>query len=971
MLKTRTYNLSGLRVLCFLAFLLLLTPLKAEESGCYNDYQPPTPVCDAHTVVSLANDGKATVYASTFDDGSHDNCQISHFKAARMNEGWCPYGVVDDTQFRPYVQFCCEDIGWPIWIIVRVFDAAGNYNDCMVEVTVQDKLDPWIFCPPDITVSCEFWFSENALWDPWDRTFGTVVKNQYERQSIIINDPGNNYYYQPHNWGLDGYAKDNCDVWIDIVNVINIEGTCGNRVIKRIWRATDSGGRTKTCTQKITVKDYHPFHGYNIHWPWDYEADDCEVYYYSPEYLPHGYNKPTFDYAGNCSLIGINYEDQVFTFVEGACKKILRTWSVIDWCQYDPHHPWYGGLWTHVQVIKLANKHKPHITNCHDITVGGSEPYCKGEVWLDPGVYDDCTPNDKLNFEYKIDIHHNGSIDIIRHDHPVVHETLPIGTHKVLWFIDDGCGNLSTCSFKVTIVDKKKPTPVCYYGLSSVVMPSSGMITIWARDFNASSFDNCTPAHKLKYSFSSNVWEASKTFTCDDIDTNVVQIWVTDEWGNQDYCTTFIIIDDNENVCEEMNPLTGLVSSMAGNPVEGTEVMLYKIMPSGEHEMDRMKESNVEGTFTTGFGTTQYDRYLTAQKQDDLMDGVSALDLIILQNHVIGVQPFESSDQFIAGDLDHSEHIGVKDMSLLRDILIGLPATTENLPWLFVRKDCQMPPLNDPFNMSCVSGYTIDHLNIPDETFDFLAIKVGDINGDMESGGIAGRSSETVPVIARWKQAKDDGMLLEFVLNTDLSYRGMQMSVALPQKDFIVQSGIVELSPSLYRYDDGMQYLNLVHAQKESSDLNKGDILYTLYFPAAGAQLMTRELDIYKGRLAPEIYTGDLRALAITTEWQQTQVAAIMPRSAVNDEVNTLSAILSPNPFRSSATLEIVVGKTGEGELLISDISGKVLTMRSISLTSGVNHVALEAADIGSPGVYLYHVQVDGAIDSGKLIVIQ
>ncbi|MDX1408014.1 MAG: hypothetical protein R3330_07770, partial [Saprospiraceae bacterium] len=44
------------------------------QYNCYNDTQPPIAICDAHTVVSLGADGKATLYASTLDDGSYDNC---------------------------------------------------------------------------------------------------------------------------------------------------------------------------------------------------------------------------------------------------------------------------------------------------------------------------------------------------------------------------------------------------------------------------------------------------------------------------------------------------------------------------------------------------------------------------------------------------------------------------------------------------------------------------------------------------------------------------------------------------------------------------------------------------------------------------------------------------------------------------------------------------------------------------------
>ncbi|MBL0101272.1 MAG: hypothetical protein IPP49_15610 [Saprospiraceae bacterium] len=59
---------------------------------------------------------------------------------------------------------------------------------------------------------------------------------------------------------------------------------------------------------------------------------------------------------GACSLVGAQYEDQVFSFnnpTSPACFKILRTWTVIDWC-----HPLTGGgyqTWKYVQEIKVID----------------------------------------------------------------------------------------------------------------------------------------------------------------------------------------------------------------------------------------------------------------------------------------------------------------------------------------------------------------------------------------------------------------------------------------------------------------------------------------------------------------------------------------------------------------------------------------------------------------------------------------
>ena len=84
--------------------------------------------------------------------------------------------------------------------------------------------------------------------------------------------------------------------------------------------------------------------------------------------------------------------------------------------------------------------------------------------------------------------------------------------HRILWSAEDGCGNWSHCEYLLRLEDCKQPSPVCINGLSTVVMPIGGQVTIWAKDFNASSFDDCTPEADLLYSFSGDSYhQASHT----------------------------------------------------------------------------------------------------------------------------------------------------------------------------------------------------------------------------------------------------------------------------------------------------------------------------------------------------------------------------------------------------------------------------------------------------------------------------
>lgn len=950
-------------------FTFFIKPVSAAVD-CYHDYVAPVAICDAHTIVALNNLGEAKLYATDLDDGSYDNCGIVEYKVRRMNPGWCPYGYQDDTQFRPYVQFCCEDVGNTLWVVLRVVDGHGNYNECMAEVTVQDNSSPHLICPPNITVSCSFWFGPDALNNPYNHTFGTVAVNGAPRLPIIINDPGNSWNQQPYNWGIDGTTGGSVcngnggNVWVTIPEVIDYRNACGVGVIKRKFYV-ETGWWSDWCYQTITVKDYSNNY-FNIDWPEDYHIDGCQ---YGPEdvdpdELPPPYNRPTWngwnDFGSGCSLIGYAHEDLVFTFSEGACYKILRTWTVIDWCKYQANNPYTQGIWTHVQVIKLFNHNPPQfVYGCQDVVVDGYEPYCSGRFFQQPHVEDDCTPTELLKWDYKIDKWNDGSYDIsyAGTGQPTVDIVLPDGWHKILWNVSDACGNYTTCSYKVHVHDKKAPTPVCYYGLSTVVMPLGGMVTIWAKDFNASSSDNCTPPYKLRYSFSSNPLEASRTFTCDDLGTNAVQIWVFDEYGNSDYCTTFIKINDNEDACVGMNTVQGLVTTTDEEPLPNVGASMFKVMPDQSLEDDESEGmSNVHGQFKLGFGTTQYDRMVELQKVSKPLEGITTADVITLQRHISGEEIITDPYKLYAADLDGNGHVGANDLSLLRKALLGgykLPGYAGNLQWIFFGDPCNPDSPEDLFTPDfCHSGVQVDHSATFPMNIRFKALKMGDVNGD-HAGAAWSSTPRTSNGFTLYVRENKSNHNFEVLSSHDASIYGLQFSV--DGQFASLEGGTLPLDDSNIAADqDG--YSRISWGQSTPIEVKANEVLFTIGQLQEGKTLEDVLMTNDEG-LVPEIYVEGV-------ENQKIELRAFYdPAAPVTYDAN-----VTPNPFTDNTKLQINIPAGTEFLVYVYDVKGQELFKRKYLSTDNQSDVVFGPELIRSSGMYYYRVSSDLGEISGKFI---
>jgi hypothetical protein len=137
---------------------------------------------------------------------------------------------------------------------------------------------------------------------------------------------------------------------------------------------------------------------------------------------------------------------------------------------------------------------------------------------------------------------------------------LPYATHKIRWIAEDALGNNQFCEYPIVAKDCKKPTVVCLNGLSVNIMPTAE-VTLWASDFLQYGEDNATSTNLLEYSIrksgTGNDFPihpdgspiSSVTFTCAELGTQFVELWVRDASGNADYCETYAVVQDAFNTC--------------------------------------------------------------------------------------------------------------------------------------------------------------------------------------------------------------------------------------------------------------------------------------------------------------------------------------------------------------------------------------------------------------------------------------
>lgn len=897
------------------------------------DTIPPTAVCVGLRTLSLDGNGMGILPAHVFDGGSTDACFL-YYKVRRLVP---PSGFDCTTPDNPNymlddeVKFCCEDLNDTIMVVLRVYDLpppagvvddttlSGHFSDCMTGVIIRDKAPPILTCPPDITIEC----GEHIDFD----TLGLPT------------------------------VADNCDSVIFDISIVRDIDQCGTGEYRRVIIGTDGGGQMDTCVQIIHVINSDPFNGNDTNdliWPEAYvTVYDC---IFVPDTSISGGPIVRDD---ECSMVDVSWTDEVYSFSRGACSKVIRTFKVRDWCQYDPRVSSActpaNGCWTFEQIIKVIDTIPPVISRPNDTIV----PYLRAGctemfVSLDTATADTCFFGEQIEFNIEIDFFCDGSIDqtIVGND---ASGTYPVGEHKVIYFATDECGNTSIDTMLLTVKDRVLPTPIGKNGISIALTNMGGgmiMSSVWAKDLNASSYDNCSSFDELIFSFSPDTTDKSRTFDCDSIGIRPLRLYVTDKCGNQDYVNVFVRIEDTGGHCPmtvQMSSISGLVSRHDGMKLPNIQMELET------NSAMIMSKTDAEGKYMHDHLERSRNYVLTPEKDDDPMLGVSTRDLVLIQRHLLGTEIFGETYQYLCADVNKSGHLSTGDLAALRKLIIGANEEHDHgEEWLFVPKTWKFQDPTDPWLNPWPTYYHTTNLQDP-QVVNYTAYKIGDV--DMSYSGLNDNSQRS-SINVEWSVEMDKEHNQLIIMNSEEMWiAGLQLSLKLighgSEEVPEIITALENWGQSNYKYDPGDQTITISWSEAESQWIPEGDIF--ILDLGENSKATTAVLD---SKIKAECYLDDMSTITINLNGQSSDL----------NEANINSVSIYPNPFESLVNVDFHATQSGSVNIQITNILGAVVFNQSIEAVQGWNHFELDGSKISGSGVYSIQISTDQGNSKFRLI---
>jgi len=618
--------------------------------------------------------------------------------------------------------------------------------------------------------------------------------------------------------------------WVD-------PGHCGSGEVKRTWYVdvnhnNELDSSEPRCIQIITITDV---------------ISDVTVEFPDDIYLECGDDtpdsQPTWS-AGPCDMMAYSFEDIVLTIGEGACTKIVREFTVINWCDYETGGT--DGIWEHSQFIFFEDTEKPVLNVCEDVEL--STETCEGTFTISNSASDTgfCL-SESIRWDVHIDLWGDGTIDYVygtaeegafhipatSNDEDVtitLPEQVKKGHHKVDWKINDGCGNVSSCKVAVHMKDTKAPTPFCHIIAYTALMEPTGTLEIAASSLVLKSTDNCTPDDQITYSFSADPADSLRQFDCSSFGFQFFQIHAIDSYGNADFCDVFMLIFDNLGSCTFNVDFAGRVADINGNGIEDAQLDFYN-----SSEMMATAVSDAEGAYAFSGLDLEQEMYLNPTYNGLSKTEITVADLVVLRRYILGSKEFNAVE-YVLADLNEDGKVSVLDLLEMRDYILNEDI---HFPYAFASW------IEQDTVYKILESFPIEELVVEEEIY---ALQKGNLSENYDENLWGTEVEPRSKVFLDFKIV--DG-LATFSMDIDFDLQAMQFGLNHSTSSFVSEN--LDISASLFKLKQGQTKLMW---QKDIAQDVSGIPLFSLALESSDVIQFEEDFPSY-------VYDNDLNEYAL------------------------------------------------------------------------------------------------------------
>ncbi|MCB0633898.1 MAG: T9SS type A sorting domain-containing protein, partial [Lewinella sp.] len=439
------------------------------------------------------------------------------------------------------------------------------------------------------------------------------------------------------------------------------------------------------------------------------------------------------------------------------------------------------------------------------------------------------------------------------------------------------------------------------------------------------------------------------------------------------YNTTISLMQDNvfqamphEEICDHMTgSLEGAIRTPNGNPIPGVvldlsltdETLSFQSTFQGRYAFTSLPSCKVSGLYLA--------------KDDDIRKGLSTLDIILMQKHILGLETLDSPYRMIAADADRNGSVSVQDIILLRRVILGLVSEFPgNTVWRFIPADLSF---EDPSNALLEELPEVINFNAGlagGVSLNYIGIKIGDVNASakledaLEVAQGEPRSPEPRVELAVADLQLRAGERYEIPVRLN---KGRQMMALQLGLQFDREAGAMlmpdvftlpEMNAGHFGHFPLEGRLTMSWNNRYEEAVADGTNLFNLQIRVEKDGKLSDFLQLDHTLTAPEAYNTGLQAYEIELVFESDLLADQHLQMGQN----------YPNPFRQTTRIPFRLAQAAVVDLRIFDGSGRTLYQAQQAFGEGTQQWDVQRN--GWPaGVLYYQLNAGGQSQTRQMLV--
>ncbi len=355
-------------------------------------------------------------------------------------------------------------------------------------------------------------------------------------------------------------------------------------------------------------------------------------------------------------------------------------------------------------------------------------------------------------------------------------------------------------------------------------------------------------------------------------------------------------------------------------------------------------------------------------KNINRLNGVTAADVVAIQQHVTQFKPITNPYKMVAADVNRSNSITTLDATLINQCLLGNPGANAifSVFWRFMPQTWTpvLPPWGFPDKIE-LTGVSTNQSGL-----DFYGVKIGDVVANYANPANFGAGQPLVWRVQDRVLQTGETVVADFRADQLDDLTAMQFALRFDPELLVLDTieplnGLPLLMENFGVFNKEEGEIRVVWGQDKSVSLGEAAPVFRLRFRALQSGVKLSEvLELNEEILPGRVYNSALAESGVQLRFGSA-TATVEPAAGL------LLLQNRPNPFPDVTTVGFVLPAACEATLRVFDVNGRLLREQSGYYNAGEHFVTFDFTKTDASGVLLCELTTPSGVLAKRMVRVR